>query len=99
MPCDLKEHYSEKLNLHREYLAGNHFGFQVTGAHFIDFASIRLEPDERPEDLFQRLMAFVEDSLLKDEEMSPSLENFVVLEWLRLINPELPKLVKQGYGT
>lgn len=89
-----------------------HFGFQVTGAHFIDFANIRLEPDERPEDLYQRLMAFVEDSLLKsnvlshhgepileDEEMSPTLENFVVLQWLQLINPELPKLVKQRYGT
>ena len=50
-------------------------------------------------------MAFVEDSLLKpnvlthhgeavleDEELSPSLENFVVLTWLRLTDPELPKL-------
>ena len=69
-----------------------------------------LEPDERPEDLYQRLMAFVEDNLLKcsglkhhgesmsdDEDISPSLENFVVLTWLRLIHPEL--LVKQRYGT
>ena len=40
-----------------------HFGFQATGAHFIDFANIQLNPDERPEDLFQRLMAFVEDNL------------------------------------
>ena len=57
-------------------------------------------------------MAFTEDSLLKanvlthhgevvpeDEELSPSLENFVVLTWLRLIHPELPKLIKQRYGT
>ena len=89
-----------------------HFGFQTTGAHFIDFNDIHLETDERPEDLYQRLMAFTEDCLLKanvlthhgekieeDEELSPSLENFVVLTWLRLINPELPKLVKQRYGT
>lgn len=89
-----------------------HFGFQTTGAHFIDFTNIHLEPDERPEDLFQRLMAFVEDNLLKraglkhhgedipeDEEMSPTLENLVVLTWLRLIHHELPKLVKQRYGT
>ena len=34
-----------------------------------------------------------------DEEMSPSLENMVVLTWLRLINPALPKLIKQRYGT
>ena len=68
--------------------------------------------DERPEDLFQRLMAFVEDSLIKphtllhhgsvleeEEELSPTLEYFVILTWLRLINPALPKLVKQRYGT
>ena len=56
-------------------------------------------------------MAFFEDSLLKpgsnithhgediteDEELSPTLENFVVLTWLRLVNPALPKLVKQRY--
>ena len=34
-----------------------------------------------------------------DEEMSPSLENMVVLTWLRLINPALPTLIKQQYGT
>ena len=73
---------------------------------------MQLEPNERPEDLFQRLMAFTEDNLLRsngishhgealleDEEMTPTLENFVVLTWLRLIHPELPKLVKQRYGT
>ena len=89
-----------------------HFGYQSTGAHFIDFTDIRLNPDERPEDLYQRLMAFIEDNLLQadglshhdeklteDEELTPSLENFVVLTWLRLIHPELPKVVKQRYGT
>ena len=89
-----------------------HFGFQITGAHFLDFANLHLEADERPEDLFQRLMAFVEDTLLRanslshhgevtteDEELTPTLENFIVLTWLNLIHPELPKLVKQRYGT
>ncbi|KAJ8369657.1 hypothetical protein SKAU_G00096850 [Synaphobranchus kaupii] len=89
-----------------------HFGFQVTGAQFIDFSDIHLEGDERPEDLYQRLMAFVEDSLLRpsglshhgeavteDEELSPTLENVVVLTWLKLIHPSLPRLVKQRYGT
>ena len=42
-----------------------HFGFQITGAHFIDFADIHLESNERPEDLYQRLMASVKDILLK----------------------------------
>ena len=57
-------------------------------------------------------MTFTEDCLLKanilthhgekieeDDELSPSLENFVVLSWLYLIHPELPKLVKLRYGT
>ena len=90
-----------------------HYGFQSSGAQFIDFADIKLEPDERHEDLYQRIVAFVEDNLLQkdsnikhhdvlvteDEEMSPSLENMIVLTWLRLIHPGLPKLVKQRYGT
>ena len=90
-----------------------HYGFQSTGAHFLDMADLHLQSNERPEDLYQRIMAFVEDSLLsqdgnithhgekitEDEEMSPTIENFVVLTWLRLINKQLPKLVKQRYGT
>ena len=93
-------------------IISEHFGFQITGAHFLDFANLHLEADERPEDLFQRLMAFVEDTLLhanslshhgdittEDEELTPTLENFIVLTWLRLINPMLHKLVKQWYGT
>ena len=35
----------------------------------------------------------------EDEELSPTLENFIVLTWLRLIHPSLPRLVKQRYGT
>ena len=34
-----------------------------------------------------------------DEELSPSLENMVVLTWLRFIHRELPNLVKQRYIT
>ena len=90
-----------------------HFGFQSCGSHFLDFNNIRQEPGERPEDLYQRINSFVEDNLLKsngsirhhgdipasDEDLSPTLENFIVLTWLRLVHPELPALVKQRYGT
>ena len=31
--------------------------------------------------------------------MTPTIENLVVLTWLRLVHPELPRLVKQRYGT
>ena len=57
----------------------------------------------RPEDLLQMFMTF-EDVLLKatcnsiSNEGNPSLENFVVLTWLKDIHAELPKLVKQRYG-
>ena len=90
-----------------------HYGFQTTGAHFIDFADIKLKPGERPEDLYQRIVAFVEDNLLTvesgithhdedpddDEEMTPMVENMIVLTWLRLVHADLPGLVKQRYGT
>ena len=79
----------------------------------LDLASLHLNADERPEDLYQRIVAFVEDNLLRrdsgishhgqvvieDEKLSPSLENYIVLTWLRLIHSGLPRLVKQRYGT
>ena len=90
-----------------------HFGFQSTGGHFLDLDQIHLEPNERPEDLYQRLSSFVDDNLMKggglithhgevpdqDEELTPTVENMIVLTWLRLIHPNLPALVKQKYAT
>ena len=89
-----------------------HFGLQHTGAHFLDLAEIRQEPGEKPEDLYQRLAAFVDDNLLtqgsvithhgesqtEDEDITLTVENFIVLTWLHLIHSELPRLVKQCYG-
>ena len=57
---------------------------------------MKLEADERPDDPYQWIMAFTEGNLMKknggithhgkemeeDEELSPSLENMVVLTWL-----------------
>ena len=90
-----------------------HFGFQSSGGYFLDFNSIKLEIGERPEDLYQRLISFTEDNLLssegsirhhgavptEDEELTPTVENIIVLTWLRLIHADLPGLVKQRYGT
>lgn len=87
-----------------------HFAFQATGAHFMDFADMKLRPEERPETLYQHL---VEDNLLQehgsvmhhgncpdeDEEMSPTLENMIVLLWLRMIYPDLSRLEKLRYCT
>ena len=35
----------------------------------------------------------------ENEEMTPSLEHFVVLTWLRFVNIDLPAVVRQKYGT
>ena len=91
-----------------------HYGFQSTGAHFLDLASIIRQPDERPEDLYQRLLAFFEDNLMTtgggithdgenlsaDEDLTPTLENTIVVLWLHLIHPGLQLLfIKQKYGS
>ena len=90
-----------------------HYGFQSSGAYFLDMAEFKLEHGERHQDLYQRLMAFAEDNLLvkdgplthhgdrieEDEDISPSYENMIVLFWLQLIHKDLPKLVKQKYAT
>ena len=90
-----------------------HYGFQCTCARFLDSSNIKLEVDERPEDLFQHLMSFTVDNLLvvngpvthhgahvtSDEELTINLENMVVLTWLKLLHSDLPALVKQRYGT
>ena len=90
-----------------------HYGFQTTGAHFLDFNNIQLEAGKRHEDLYQRLISLLEDNLLMangtihhygvipdhDGELSPSLKNMIELTWLQLIHQNLPNLVKQRYAT
>ena len=89
-----------------------HYGFHTTGAHFADYAKIKFEADESPEDLYQRLLAFAEDNLMtadcgirhhgeqiNDEELTPLGENLLMLQWLTLIHPGLPELVQQKYGS
>ena len=90
-----------------------HYGFQTTGSRFLDLTQIRLLTDECPEDLYQRLVSCFDDNLvtadsglahhgarvLVDEEMTPSIENVIVLLWLERIHPGLPGLVKQRYGA
>ena len=90
-----------------------HFGFQSTGSHFLDLARIRREPSERSNDLYQRIAAFFDDSLLtvgcgikhhgveieEDEDLSPTIENTVCVIWLQLLHPGLPQLIKQRYGA
>ena len=90
-----------------------HFGFQTTGGNFIDFLEIKFTPPERPETLYQRMLSFIENNLLTPdleithrgddieefEDMSPTLENLIVLLWLHQIHHNLPNVVKQKYGA
>ena len=69
-----------------------YYGFHSSGANFLDFSNIKLEPGERNEMLYQRMLAFINDNFLTadgtfkhDEEIttdkviSPTLEIFIVL--------------------
>ena len=84
-----------------------HYGFHTTGSRFLDLTSIRLTAGERPEDLYQKLLSFIDDNLLtvdsslthhsanveRDEEMCPTLENVVVPLWLERLHVNLPSLI------
>ena len=57
---------------------------------------IKLEADEKPEDLYQRIITFIDDNLMctsnaikhydetitKDEDIQPTLQTLIVLLWL-----------------
>lgn len=74
---------------------------------------IRLQADKLAEDLYQHLVSFFDDNLVTkdsglrhlgdevivDEEITPSIENVIVVLWLEHIHPGLPALVKQRYGA
>ena len=85
-----------------------HYGFQSTRAHLLDFNNIKLDPDERPRGLvstpyviYRRRPIAGERSYFNhgetpttDEEMSPTLENLIVLTWLRLVHKDATKPCK-----
>jgi hypothetical protein len=89
-----------------------HYGFQCTGSRFLSLTNIQLQPAERPEDLYQRLISFFDDNLVtttglthhgvlltSNEVVTPTIENTIVLLWLERINSGLPALVQQKYGA
>lgn len=102
----ISKHVGQKLNLNTVYLhiIWGHFGFQMTGAHFLVLANLCLEPNWHPEERYPRITAFVEGSLfqanglfhhgmrLTEDEDS---ENLIVLTCIKLINPDL--FIKSGH--
>ena len=78
-----------------------HYGFQSTIAHFIDFNSIKLEPGERPEDLYQRLQSFIEDNLLRSDgsiRHYGEIPNKLVMK-CHFYALDLPKAIERTYNS
>ena len=72
-------------------------GFQSTRSHFLELGNITLLPNEYYEDLYQGIMAFFECDLLTANgnlthhgESVDTLENTIVVLWLKTIHPGLP---------
>ena len=91
----------------REY-----YRFGQSEAQFMKLLSIKKEENERPQRLYQRILAHLQDNLLqknsklkhngatptKNEDMSPTVERFAVLRWMELIHPKIPTLVQRTFA-
>ena len=90
-----------------------YYHIQKSGAHFLSISDTRFNAADSHENFYMELHAAVKDSLRKqgelllfrnneplveDEEMSPTLENMVVLLWLERIDPRLPKKVSTTFA-
>lgn len=89
-----------------------YYGFQQSETQFMKFSNISWEEGERPERLYQRVLAHLQDNLLRkdsklkhdgvvvpvDEDMSPTVERLAVLRWMELLHPSLPTLVQRTFA-
>ena len=89
-----------------------YYSFQQSEAQFIKLCSIKMEENERPERLYQRILAHIQDNLLKrdgklkyegnevteDEDISPTVERMAVLRWMEVIDPDLPAYVARAFA-
>ena len=71
-----------------------------------------MEENERPERLYQRILAHIQDNLLRkdgklkhdgqqvnvDEDISPTVERLAVLRWLEVLDPDLPSHVSRTFA-
>ena len=83
-----------------------YYNIRKQGAHFFSISSIRFNAGDSYQNFYMELHGALEDSLRPrgavllykndevleaDEEMSPTLENFIILTWLERIDPRLPE--------
>lgn len=90
-----------------------YYQFEKSEANFMTYSTISREEGERPERLYQRVVAHLQDNLLQtstsmtyegnevttDEVMSPTVYRLAVLRWMELIHPKLPQLVARTYAN
>ena len=85
---------------------------QITGSLLNEVWNVKRESEETPQALFARMKQMVDDNLLttdglnhidgkvnEDEELSPTLHNYLILHWLQLLHPDLRELVTQRFIT
>lgn len=89
-----------------------YYSFQQSETQFMKFTSIKMEDTERPERLYQRILAHLQDNLLKkdgklkhdgvqvttDEDISPTVERLAVLRWMEVIDEDLPAYVARTFA-
>ena len=89
-----------------------HYDLQLTGSLLNECWNVRRESGETPQVLFARLKQLYDENLVTrrgllhvdgqlpdDEEMSPTLHNTIILQWLELLHPKLRNLVTQRFCT
>ena len=114
VPCYLaKDIVDNSTSIHSVWhFIRKYFGFQQSETQFMRFTAIKWEEGERPERLYQRVLAHLQDNLLvagsplkhdgetltHDEDMSLTTERLAVLKWLELIHPSLIALVSRTFA-
>ena len=88
-----------------------HYNVKVTPETFLDFESLKKNPEENYRQFYERLLQHSKlhlapedakvESLVnaKQDEMSISLMNHIALQWLRKIDPQLIQIVRTEYAT
>ena len=85
---------------------------EKSGALMNECWNVKRKPDETPQALFARLKQTYDENLLaaggldhvdgklqEDEEMSPSLHNSIILQWLEILHPQLRDAVTTRFST
>lgn len=90
-----------------------YYNLQNSEISFLRIMNMRLEPNERPERFYQRLLAHVRDHLLnpdtnnlryknnivsEKEKMSPTIERLVTAIWLDRLDPNLTDQVVKAFS-